>query len=35
MKKEFENIFKIIKHGDKDFLSQKWDQENFKHDNIK
>ena len=29
MKKEFENIFKKIKHEDKDFLSQKRDWENF------
>ena len=29
MKKEFENIFKKIKHEDKDFLSQKGDWENL------
>ena len=29
MKKEFENIFKKIKHEDKDFLSHKRDWENF------
>ena len=29
MKNEFENIFKKIKHEDKDFLSQKRDWENF------
>ena len=29
MKKEFENIFKKIKHEDKDFSSQKRDWENF------
>ena len=29
MKKEFENIFKKIKHEDKDFSSQKTDWENF------
>ena len=30
MKKEFENIFKKIKHEDKDFSSQKSNWENFK-----
>ena len=29
MKKEFENIFKKIKHEDKDVLSQKGDWENL------
>ena len=29
MKKEFENIFKKIKHEDKDFSSQQRDWENF------
>ena len=29
MKKEFENIFKKIKHEDKDFTLQKRDWENF------
>ena len=33
MKKEFENIFKKIKHEDKDFLSQKRDWENFEQNN--
>ena len=33
MKKEFENIFKIIKHEDKDFSSHKWDWENFEENN--
>ena len=31
MKKEFENIFKKIKHEDKNFLSQKRDWEYFEH----
>ena len=30
MKKEFENIFKKIKHEDKDFSLHKRDWENFK-----
>ena len=33
MKKEFENIFKKIKHEDKDFLPQKRDWENFEQNN--
>ena len=33
MKKEFENIFKKIKHEDKDFSSQKRDWENFERNN--
>ena len=33
MKKEFENIFKKIKHEDKDFTSQKRDWENFEQNN--
>ena len=33
MKKEFENIFKKIKHEDKDFSSQKRDWENFEQNN--
>ena len=33
MKKEFENIFKKIKHEDKDFLSQKRDWKNFEQNN--
>ena len=33
MKKEFENIFKKIKHEDKDFSSQKRDQENYEQNN--
>ena len=33
MKKEFENIFKKIKHEDKDFLSQIRDWENFEQNN--
>ena len=33
MKKEFENIFKNIKHQDKDFSSQKKDSENFEQNN--
>ena len=33
MKKEFENIFKNIKHEDKDFLLQKKDWENFEQNN--
>ena len=32
-KKEFENIFKKIKHEDKDFSSQKRDWENFEQNN--
>ena len=32
-KKEFENIFKKIKHEDKDFLSNKRDWENFEQNN--
>ena len=32
-KKEFENIFKNIKHEDKDFLLQKKDWENFEQNN--
>ena len=34
MKKEFENIFKKIKHEDKDFTSQKRDWENLNHESI-
>ena len=33
MKKEFENIFKKIKHEDKDFLSHQGDWENFEQHN--
>ena len=33
MKKEFENIFKKIKHEDKDFSSNKRDWENFEQNN--
>ena len=33
MKKEFENIFRNIKHEDKDFSSQKRDWENFEQNN--
>ena len=33
MKKEFENIFKKIKHEDKDFSSQQRDWENFEQNN--
>ena len=33
MIKEFENIFQKIKHEDKDFSSQKRDQENFERNN--
>ena len=33
MKKEFENIFRIIKHEDKDFSSQKRNRENFEENN--
>ena len=33
MKKEFENIFKKIKHGDKNFSSQKRDWRNFEQNN--
>ena len=33
MKKEFENIFKKIKHEDKDFLLHKRDWENFEPNN--
>ena len=33
MKKQFENIFKKIKHEDKDFSSQKRDQENYEQNN--
>ena len=33
MKKEFENIFKKIKHEDKDFSSQQRDWENFDQNN--
>ena len=33
MKKEFENIFKKIKHEDKDFLLHKKDWENFEQNN--
>ena len=33
MKKESENIFKNIKHEDKDFSSQKRDWENFEQNN--
>ena len=33
MKKEFENIFRIIKHEDKDFSSQKRNWENFEENN--
>ena len=33
MKKEFENIFKKIKHEDKDFSSHKRDWENFEQNN--
>ena len=33
MKKEFENIFKKIKHEDKDFSSHQKDLENFEHNN--
>ena len=33
MKKEFENIFKKIKHEDKDFSSQKRKWENFEQNN--
>ena len=33
MKKEFENMFKKIKHEDKDFLSQKRDWKNFEQNN--
>ena len=33
MKKEFENIFKNIKHEDKDFLLQKKDWKNFEQNN--
>ena len=34
MKKEFENIFKKIKHEDKNFSSQKRDWENFEQNNV-
>ena len=33
MKKEFENIFKKIKHEDKDFSSHQRDWENFEQNN--
>ena len=33
MKKEFENIFRNIKHDDKDFSSQKRNWENFEQNN--
>ena len=33
MKKEFENIFKKIKHEDKDFSLHKRDWENFEQNN--
>ena len=33
MKKEFEKIFKTIKHKDKDFSSHKRDWENFEQNN--
>ena len=33
MKKEFENIFKKIKHKDKDFSSQQRDWKNFEQNN--
>ena len=33
MKKEFKNIFKKIKHEDKDFSSHKRDWENFEQNN--
>ena len=33
MKKEFEKIFRNIKHEDKDFSSQKRDWENFEQNN--
>ena len=33
MKKQFENICKKIKHEDKDFSSQKRDQENYEQNN--
>ena len=33
MKKEFENIFKKIKHKDKDFSSHQGDWENFEQNN--
>ena len=33
MKKEFENIFKKIKHEDKDFSSHQGDWENFEQNN--
>ena len=33
MKKEFENIFRNIKHEDKDFSSQKRNRENFEQNN--
>ena len=33
MKKEFENVFKKIKHEDNDFLSIKRDRENFEQNN--
>ena len=33
MKKEFENIFKKIKHEDKDFSSHKRDWKNFEQNN--
>ena len=33
MKKEFENIFKKIKHEDKDFSSHQRDLENFEQNN--
>ena len=33
MKKEFENIFKKIKHEDKDFSSHKRDLDNFEQNN--
>ena len=34
MKKKFENIFKKIKHEDKDFSSQKRDWGNFEQNNV-
>ena len=33
MKREFENIFKKIKHEDKDFSSRQTDWENFEQNN--
>ena len=33
IKKDFENIFKKIKHEDKDFSSHKWDWEHFEQNN--